>query len=110
MVVIVDTERNVVSGDNDEDSGAASKCNAGMAKAEPIKVWGRVKRHNTIQNGTDSVDVDAVVDVVSVLIELLISMEVVLSPLMIVEGAIGIVIAVPISSFRWTEKATAFVW
>ena len=109
MVVIVDTERNVASGDV-EDSGAASKCNAGMAKAEPIKVWGRVKRHNTIQNGTDSVDVDAVVDVVSVLIELLISMEVVLSPLMIVEGAIGIVIAVPISSFRWTEKATAFVW
>ena len=33
-------------------SGAANKCKDGIANAEPINVCGRVKRHNTIQNGT----------------------------------------------------------
>jgi hypothetical protein len=34
-----------------DQDGAAKKCKEGMAKAEPMRVWGRAKRHNKMGKG-----------------------------------------------------------
>jgi len=34
--------------------GAANRCKAGMASADPMRVWGRLKRHTTMGKGTFS--------------------------------------------------------
>jgi CxxC motif-containing protein len=52
--------------------GAAKKCKAGIAVAEPIKVCGRVNLHKTVQNFGLSVGVlvaEVVVDVVATVVD-----------------------------------------
>ena len=78
-------------------SGAANKCKDGIANAEPINVCGRVKRHNTIQNGTVVVlllvndDDDASVEVL-VMISWIMVVELWTPLMLLVVVAVGVVV------------------